>query len=99
MPWRIPVPTAPKPPAPDTQAAARRSARRRRIAGGLRWFGVLVSALLVFQIFVAPVYEFPPATPFQGRLWYDPYAGPRGPWLRANIHAHTSGWMTFSREI
>jgi hypothetical protein len=38
-----------------------------------------------------PRYEFPPAAPFSGGQWYDPY-GTDGEWLRANFHAHSRAW-------
>jgi hypothetical protein len=50
-----------------------------------------------------PFYSFPPAQPFAGDQWYQPYAGYRGGGLLANFHAHSRVWggLTFgevSRE-
>lgn len=38
-----------------------------------------------------PRYEFPPAVPFSGDQWYDPYDAD-GEWLRSNFHAHSYAW-------
>jgi hypothetical protein len=58
----------------------------------------LVAALLVyFELAWAPFYAFPPAEPFRGEQWYQPYAGYRGGGLLANFHAHSEVWggLTF----
>lgn len=62
------------------------------------WFGRLAKlALFLLVIGVGihiaspPRYEFPPATPFSGEQWYDPYDAD-GVWLRANFHAHSRAW-------
>src|SRR5690348_1826953 len=41
-----------------------------------------------------PVHRFPNARPFQGRLWYNPYAAitPGSAWQKVNLHAHTRAW-------
>jgi len=62
------------------------------------WFRRLAKlALFLFVVGVGlhlaspPRYAFPPAVPFSGEQWYDPYdAG--GVLLRANFHAHSRAW-------
>jgi hypothetical protein len=49
-------------------------------------------ALLLFHVAWPPVYDFPPARPFEGPLWYDPYEGETGDWLKSNFHAHSLAW-------
>jgi hypothetical protein len=56
---------------------------------GLLWLLLLSRA----PSLVAPVYRFPPPTPFTGEAWLNPYAGVRGPWLLANFHAHARAWL------
>jgi hypothetical protein len=40
----------------------------------------------------SPVYRFPEPTPFTGPTLHNPYAGIRGEWRRANLHAHGHSW-------
>lgn len=56
-----------------------------------------LAALVYFELAWPARYEFPPATPFQGDRWYNPYAGYRGGGLLANFHAHSEAWggLTF----
>ncbi|HEY7233416.1 MAG TPA: hypothetical protein VH539_04660 [Gemmatimonadaceae bacterium] len=41
-----------------------------------------------------PVHRFPPARPFAGRRWYNPYGSvtPATPWQKVNLHAHARAW-------
>ena len=49
-------------------------------------------ALLVLPYAFGPIYRFPDAEPFSGGQLWNPYAHPRGNWLRANLHAHGLAW-------
>jgi hypothetical protein len=40
----------------------------------------------------APRYDFPDPVPFSGPAFLNPYAGLRGTWQRANLHAHSRRW-------
>ncbi len=60
-----------------------------------RWTGRVLLGFLAILLLaatlpyaVAPSYRFPPARPFAGKSWYNPYAGMRGPWLETSLHAH-----------
>jgi hypothetical protein len=59
----------------------------------------LKRALLILILFVAlpyarsPIYRFPPPAVFTGNQLYNPYAGLRGEWRRANFHAHGQAWI------
>ncbi len=52
----------------------------------------LVLLLLGLQLAWTPRYAFPPAEPFVGESWYNPYAEFTGRGLRANFHTHTRSW-------
>jgi hypothetical protein len=55
----------------------------------------LVAALVsvvVLPLVRAPLYDFPPPTPFAGPLLTSPYRGGGGPWCRVNLHAHSRAW-------
>ena len=41
-----------------------------------------------------PVHRFPPARPFEGSRWYNPYGSvtPATPWQKVNLHAHARAW-------
>ena len=49
---------------------------------------MLTAGVLLFHVAAPPFYRFPEAKPFEGPEWYDPCAGARGPWIKANFHAH-----------
>ena len=57
-------------------------------AGGVAWL-----ALGVLYLW-CPVHRFPPARPFHGRRWYNPYASiePGSTWHKANLHVHSRAW-------
>ena len=66
----------------------------RRLLGA----GVFALAVLAYvELVWPPRYDFPPAAPFKGDRWYNPYAGYRGGGLLANFHAHSEVWggLTF----
>ena len=44
------------------------------------------------QYLFCPVYEFPPAHPFEGEHWYNPYENLAENWYKANFHVHSSAW-------
>lgn len=48
---------------------------------------VLLTAALLPNL-VAPSYRYPPPRPFRGPVWFNPYAGMRGSWHQASLHAH-----------
>ncbi len=51
----------------------------------------LPAALLVVVLLpnlLAPAYRYPPARPFHGSVWYNPYAGMSGRWQQASLHTH-----------
>lgn len=58
----------------------------------LRLAVFLLGLTLIFNHAWAPRYDFPPAVPFAGSHWYNPYEGVEDGWLRANFHAHTRTW-------
>lgn len=66
------------------------TSRGRRVARALARGALLTLAgALLLHVALPPWYVYPPATPFSGPRWHDPYAGPSGVWLRANTHAHS----------
>ena len=56
---------------------------------------IISIALLVLALPYArsPIYRFPAAVPFTGAQFYNPYAAWKGPWQRANFHAHSQSWV------
>ena len=65
----------------------------------LRFIGGLVGGILGLLLFIVcipyvfcPVYHFPEPRPFQGDVWYNPYAQMEGQWYKANFHAHAHSW-------
>ena len=54
--------------------------------------GVIAVALIAPYV-RWPEYRYPPAAPFRGTSWYNPYAGVSGRWLKANFHAHSRSWL------
>jgi hypothetical protein len=52
----------------------------------------LAAAVLLLPYVRAPLYDFPPPRPFSGPDFVNPYAGLRGTWQRANLHAHGRAW-------
>ena len=53
---------------------------------------LLLFALLLYQILWPAQYRFPPATPFSGSAWYNPYAEFSGRTLKMCSHTHSSAW-------
>jgi hypothetical protein len=49
-------------------------------------------ALLLFQILWPAQYRFPPAAPFTGEEWWNPYADYDGDTLRVCTHTHSRAW-------
>jgi hypothetical protein len=47
---------------------------------------------LILPYSLSPIYRFPAPQPFAGSRLWNPYAGGRGTWLRANFHAHGRAW-------
>jgi hypothetical protein len=58
----------------------------------LRWLAVLVLGVALLHLLWAPVYRYPPAEPFSGPHWYNPYEDFVAPGLKANFHAHAKAW-------
>ena len=54
--------------------------------------GFALALGLYVELAWPPFYDFPPAQPFTGDAWYQPYAGYRGGGLVANFHAHAGIW-------
>jgi hypothetical protein len=48
--------------------------------------------LLALPYWLVPAYDFPPARPFSGARWHNPYAGGSGPWRTGNFHSHARAW-------
>jgi hypothetical protein len=57
----------------------------RRLAG-------TIAAIVLLPYLAVPSHDFPPAQPFAGSQWLNPYANLRGPWRRAHFHAHGRVW-------
>lgn len=53
----------------------------------------VATGLVLLPYAWAPVYDFPPPTPFSGSQLWNPYASSRGHWKRANFHAHGHAWF------
>ncbi len=66
-----------------------------RILAAIAAIGLSLATFL--ELAWPPFYAFPPAQPFAGAHWYQPYAGYRGGGLLANFHAHARVWggLTF----
>ena len=66
-------------------------ARSRRV---LRAIAGTISFGLAGVYLWCPVHRFPSARPFQGGLWYNPYATitAASAWQKVNLHAHTRAW-------
>ncbi|MBN2490072.1 MAG: hypothetical protein JXQ29_04400 [Planctomycetes bacterium] len=74
---------------------ARRQGRISKTLLGLA--GLVLLAAVLFHFAYPPVYEFPPAHPFSGAQWYNPYDRAGSDWLVANFHAHSRTWLGFDR--
>ena len=57
----------------------------RRLAG-------TIAILVLLPYLAVPSHDFPPARPFAGSRWLNPYANLEGPWRRAHFHAHGQAW-------
>ena len=68
----------------------RRSRRRRVLALAAGTLSLGLAALYLW----CPVHRFPPAQPFRGQRWYNPYAAitPTTTWKKVNLHAHARAW-------
>lgn len=53
---------------------------------------VALAIVIALPYGYAPLYEFPDPRPFAGPAFLNPYAGLRGTWQRANLHAHGRQW-------
>lgn len=53
---------------------------------------VALAIVIALPYGYAPLYEFPDPSPFAGPAFLNPYAGLRGTWQRANLHAHGRQW-------
>jgi hypothetical protein len=51
-----------------------------------------VIVCLTLPYALSPIYRFPAPQPFAGAQFWNPYAGVRGTWRRANFHAHGRAW-------
>jgi hypothetical protein len=52
----------------------------------------VAAAMLLLPYVRAPLYDFPPPRAFSGPGFLNPYAGLKGNWQRANLHAHGRAW-------
>jgi hypothetical protein len=53
---------------------------------------MLLFPFIAIPSLLAPVYRFPPSTPFAGASLWNPYAHLSGRWQKANLHAHGVAW-------
>lgn len=58
----------------------------------VRRLGVFLIILAALPYACSPLYRFPEPRVFSGRELLNPYAGLKGRWQRANLHAHGTAW-------
>lgn len=58
----------------------------------LKRAGLVLAVLVALPYAWGPVYRFPSPAAFAGSHFLNPYAGGRGVWQRANLHAHGRAW-------
>ena len=59
-----------------------------RVARGAGWAFALIGAVLLLPYGLTPSFHYPPAAPFAGDRWYNPYADARGTWRQVALHDH-----------
>ncbi len=67
--------------------------RRRSLLRAVAGLGAAAIALVAYLQFLwVPSWDFPPARPFAGSRWFNPYEGATGEALRVNFHVHARAW-------
>lgn len=64
----------------------------------VRLFAIVAGIVLIPYAW-APIYDFPPPSPFTGPQIWNPYAASHGDWKRANFHAHGRAWLGLTSGV